>query len=231
MKSTGLDIATRTGVCWIKANSKYLNLDWTFIKFDNTNLKLMYEAMINKFAEIIPDDAYTIIENIYFGGNRNTCIKLGRFNGFVISEAVKKKVRWVLIGASSARSKLGINTKKWPPQELKKATLESLIKALEYEDPEVREDAVDLLAESKDERVIVHLSEALRLQPENADTHNNLGAALARLGRFNEAIAHYSEAQKIQARQAEEVRRAQLRRHQDQGCDKEAVASLSLITS
>jgi len=112
-KSTGLDIAERTGVCWIKVNSKYLYIDWTFIKFDNTNIKLMYENMVNGFADVMPKDAYTIIENIYFGRNKQTCLQLGRFNGFVISEAVRKKVKWELIGASSARAKLGINTNKY----------------------------------------------------------------------------------------------------------------------
>jgi len=50
-----------------------------------------------------------------------------------------------------------IKTKKWLPEELTAV----LVKALEDKNPEVREDAVDLLAELKDERVIVHLTEVL----------------------------------------------------------------------
>ena len=74
-----------------------------------------------------------------------------------------------------------IEPKKWPPQELKKATLESLVKALEDEDPEVREDAVDLLAELKDERAIVHLTEVL-LNDKEEDVRESAAEAMGELG-------------------------------------------------
>ena len=49
----------------------------------------------------------------------------------------------------------------------------------------------------KIEEAIVQYSEAIRLEPNNARTHNNLGVALADQGKLREAIAHYSEALRI----------------------------------
>ena len=44
---------------------------------------------------------------------------------------------------------------------------------------------------------IDHFSEALRINPEHADTHNNIGIALAEQGRIAKAINHFSEALRI----------------------------------
>jgi Flp pilus assembly protein TadD len=38
---------------------------------------------------------------------------------------------------------------------------------------------------------------ALKLEPENAGAHSNLGAALVRLGRYDQAITHYRKATAI----------------------------------
>ena len=39
--------------------------------------------------------------------------------------------------------------------------------------------------------------EALRLDPRHADAHYNLAVALERLGRMDEAIAHYQQASQL----------------------------------
>jgi Flp pilus assembly protein TadD len=42
----------------------------------------------------------------------------------------------------------------------------------------------------------------LRIEPVVADTHNNLGNALGRLGRADEAVAHFREALRLEPEQA-----------------------------
>jgi tetratricopeptide (TPR) repeat protein len=44
---------------------------------------------------------------------------------------------------------------------------------------------------------IGHYEQALRLDPDQAVTHYNLGLALARAGKIKEAIAHYEQALRI----------------------------------
>jgi len=42
-----------------------------------------------------------------------------------------------------------------------------------------------------------HFSEAVRIKPDYAGAHFNLGVALAQQGRLDEAIGHFSEAVRI----------------------------------
>jgi tetratricopeptide (TPR) repeat protein len=44
---------------------------------------------------------------------------------------------------------------------------------------------------------IGHYEQALRIQPDYAEAHNNLGVALLQLGRSQEAIAHFEQALRI----------------------------------
>jgi Flp pilus assembly protein TadD len=44
---------------------------------------------------------------------------------------------------------------------------------------------------------VVELEHALRLKPDYAAAHSNLGLALGRLGRKQEAIAHFQEALRL----------------------------------
>ncbi len=57
--------------------------------------------------------------------------------------------------------------------------------------------ALPCRAEGKPDEAIVHLREALRIDPEYADGHYNLGVLLAQQGRLEEAIDHYREAVRI----------------------------------
>ena len=42
-----------------------------------------------------------------------------------------------------------------------------------------------------------HYLEALQLNPQDAQSHNNIGVTLAEQGKLEEAIAHFSEAVRI----------------------------------
>jgi len=44
---------------------------------------------------------------------------------------------------------------------------------------------------------IDHFSEALKLEPQSAENHDNLGVALAQAGRMEEAAGHFSKALEI----------------------------------
>jgi hypothetical protein len=63
----------------------------------------------------------------------------------------------------------------------KEARLGPLVKALKDRDPEVREEAVDSLAELEDERVIVYLTDVL-LNDNNEDVRGSAAEALGDLG-------------------------------------------------
>ncbi len=48
-----------------------------------------------------------------------------------------------------------------------------------------------------DDAAISHFSEALHINPGYAEVHNNLGIALARKGRIEDAVVHFREALRI----------------------------------
>lgn len=65
--------------------------------------------------------------------------------------------------------------------EVEEVTFESLVKALEDNDPEVREEAVDNLGESEDERAVAHLTEVL-LKDRDVDVREVAAEALGEIG-------------------------------------------------
>lgn len=54
-----------------------------------------------------------------------------------------------------------------------------------------------LVNRGRSDEVMAHFSEALRLQPDDADAHYNLGVALEKQGRLKEAMAHFAEAVRL----------------------------------
>ena len=54
-----------------------------------------------------------------------------------------------------------------------------------------------MLKQGRLDKAINYFSEALRLNPEFAEAHNNLGVVLARLGKFEDAGVHFREALRI----------------------------------
>jgi Flp pilus assembly protein TadD len=53
------------------------------------------------------------------------------------------------------------------------------------------------MAQGNLQEAIGHFERALRIKPDFADAHNNLGVALIRLGRVQEAIRHWEQAVRI----------------------------------
>jgi len=51
--------------------------------------------------------------------------------------------------------------------------------------------------QGKLDQAIAHFSEALRVLPNYAEAHNNLGVALGQQGKFDEAAKHFSEAVRV----------------------------------
>ncbi len=47
------------------------------------------------------------------------------------------------------------------------------------------------------EEAIEHFQQALRIRPDYAEAHYNLGLAFTQLGRIDQAIAHYQQALRI----------------------------------
>jgi hypothetical protein len=74
-----------------------------------------------------------------------------------------------------------IGPQKRPTQDPPTASPEFGVKALEDKDPEVRQEAVDRLAESKDERAIIELTKVL-LNDKDGDVRESAAEALGELG-------------------------------------------------
>jgi tetratricopeptide (TPR) repeat protein len=57
--------------------------------------------------------------------------------------------------------------------------------------------AMALRSEGKTTEAIGHLNEVVRIKPDDADAHNNLGFALLTTGQLDQAAAHFTEALKL----------------------------------
>lgn len=118
--SIGFDTATRLGLAILTSDSKYVIIDTAFIEFEKgkVNSRQKYKQMVEAFAEIISEKTdMNVIEDTYlqfFGpakfAQAQVFKELTRYGGFLISESIRKKVPYEIIGASSARSKLKIKT-------------------------------------------------------------------------------------------------------------------------
>ncbi len=118
--SIGFDTAIRTGIAVLNSNSKSVTIDIAFIEFekDTKQKAIRYKQMVETFEKIISENTdINIIEDTYlqfFGpakyAQAQVFKELTRYGGFLISESIRKKVPYQIIGASSARSKLKIKT-------------------------------------------------------------------------------------------------------------------------
>jgi len=59
------------------------------------------------------------------------------------------------------------------------------------------------MRQGKLDEAVQHLDEALRIKPDLADAHCELGQALAKLGRLDEAVQHLTEALSLRPGYAE----------------------------
>lgn len=113
-KSLGIDLAVTCGICLIKTNDKEATLDYSTIQFSH-DINKRYNQMVDMFKLLIQDKTFVVLEDtfIQFGKNVKGMLTLTRLGGIPLCLCILKKdegVEWTIIGAKSARSKLGINT-------------------------------------------------------------------------------------------------------------------------
>jgi len=73
----------------------------------------------------------------------------------------------------------------------------NLLAGVEYETELQAELGNRLLQAGKVSEAFEHYQQALRIDPDSAEAHNNLGTALAQAGKFEDAIAHFEQALRI----------------------------------
>lgn len=163
----GFDTAKRTGVCQIKTNGKCADLDWTFVEFDDKIEHTYYKNMVQFFEGSLINQDLAIIESTFVGQNVMGSISLTRLGAFGISEAIRKKIPWERIGASSARSKLKIDARKFGKGKSKESVaywLETQL-GIKLDDPDIS-DAIVLcllgICEGMDFRSQADIAEAKR---------------------------------------------------------------------
>jgi Holliday junction resolvasome RuvABC endonuclease subunit len=110
-QSIGVDTATKTGIGIIKVNKRSVIIDWTALQFEKGNTHEIYKQMYWSFKELISADLNCcVVEDVFLGLNPSVALKLARFGGFVIANAIENQVHFETISAKSARGKLGIKT-------------------------------------------------------------------------------------------------------------------------
>lgn len=135
----GYDTAKRTGVCEIRTNSKVAEFNWTFIEFDDKIEHAYYKNMVQFFEESLNNQDLAIIESTFVGQNVMGSIALTRLGAFGISSAIRKKIPWERIGASSARAKLKIDSRKFGSGKSKESVawwLETKL-GIKLDDPDI----------------------------------------------------------------------------------------------
>lgn len=117
----GLDLATKTGYSILTSSGKNIIIDCGFLQFDSSNQKEMYKNMYTSFKKLIQKEDLVVIENTHYQRNADVVIKLSRFGGFAIACCIEAKVPYQLIGATSSRSKLKIDSRKFGSGKSKQA--------------------------------------------------------------------------------------------------------------
>ncbi len=110
----GVDTASRTGYATIRVNTKNLYLDYGYIdvrKLPTLNEK--YNVIIKEFDNLIKTEQdRVVVEDTFFGPNVYALKLLSRIGMVVYVLSFLKNIKKIdFINASSARSKLGFNSK------------------------------------------------------------------------------------------------------------------------
>ena len=124
--SLGLDIATKSGYALVKSNCENITIECGYLAFDSSVEKELYRNMYNTFKGLISGEDLVVIENTHHQINPMVTIKLSRFGGMAIGLCIENKLPYQIIGATSSRSKLGINTKKAGKGKAKEAVADWL---------------------------------------------------------------------------------------------------------
>jgi len=113
--SIGVDTATSTGIGCISTNTKTVTIEWALIEFNANSIQELYKQMYKEFGNFIDKKTNVcVVEDVFLGMNPDVTIKLARFGGLAIAQAINKNVHFETIGAKSARAKLfKLDCKKW----------------------------------------------------------------------------------------------------------------------
>lgn len=115
-KVIGLDTASKTGICVAISNSKYVELNISFVNVEVRDIEnkqnrneLRYEAIRTAFKSIIKSDKIIVIEDVFHSFNAQTTILLSRIGAIawtLAKEAGCTKIIWRT--ATQARKALGL---------------------------------------------------------------------------------------------------------------------------
>jgi len=126
VQSIGLDIAERTGICYITTDKINADLDWQFIEFDKTDINRVYKQMYKDFGDIIGKedgkDNIVVIEDTFlqrFGKfvQADVFKKLTRFGTLALAVCFNNDIDYRFILAKSSRAKLKIKMITGKPKE------------------------------------------------------------------------------------------------------------------
>jgi Holliday junction resolvasome RuvABC endonuclease subunit len=106
----GLDTAKRTGVAVLKSSKTHVNIETSFVDFDNNNNSLRYKQMVTVFEDLFGDQDLAVIENVFVGFNAGGSLELALYGAFAISACIRKDVPYIRVRPTTSRAKLGIKT-------------------------------------------------------------------------------------------------------------------------
>jgi len=124
--SLGLDIAERTGCCYITTTKTHATFDWWCLEFDKKEIDLVYKEMYDEFKKSVSKmnekQNFVIIEDSFlmrFGKfvQADVFKKLTRFGTLALAVCLETKTPYHFILAKSARAKLKIKMITGQPKE------------------------------------------------------------------------------------------------------------------
>jgi Holliday junction resolvasome RuvABC endonuclease subunit len=105
--SVGVDTATHTGLGFISVDDKDAEINWSLISFEANSIQELYKQMYKEFGNFIDKSIdVVVVEDVFLGMNPDVTIKLARFGGLAMAQAINNDVPFKTIGAKSARAKL-----------------------------------------------------------------------------------------------------------------------------
>jgi len=103
----GVDTAKHCGLGFIQSNKDIIEINWSLISFEANTIQEVYQQMYKEFGLFIDDTIdFVVVEDVFLGMNPDVTIKLARFGGLVMAQAINNNIPFATIGASSSRAKL-----------------------------------------------------------------------------------------------------------------------------
>lgn len=105
--SVGVDTAKHTGLGFISVDDKEVEINWSLISFEANTIQELYKQMYQEFGNFIDKSIdVVVVEDVFLGMNPDVTIKLARFGGLAMAQAINNNIPFATIGAKSARAKL-----------------------------------------------------------------------------------------------------------------------------